>query len=120
LQVDPQTEGAQQMASHHSPQFLALVEDAKRRIREVSASEVKQKLDKGEDFHLVDVREAEERDIETTVPDFDAEVVLYCGGGYRSALSADNMQKMGYRRVTSLAGGWRGWLQAGFPTTKDS
>ena len=61
-----------------------------------------------------------ERDIETTVPDFDAEIVLCCGGGYRSALSADNLQKMGYKRVMSLAGGWRAWVEAGFPTSKES
>ena len=122
------------MAKHHSPQFLALVEDAKRRVRETSATELKQRLDDGGNFHLIDVREAEEwaaghlpqarhlckgileRDIETAIPDFEAEIVLYCGGGFRSALSADNMQKMGYRRVTSLAGGWRGWREAGYPT----
>jgi len=122
------------MAKHHSPQFLALVEDAKRRVRETSATELKQRLDDGGSFHLIDVREAEEwaaghlpqarhlckgileRDIETAIPDFEAEIVLYCGGGFRSALSADNMQKMGYRRVTSLAGGWRGWREAGYPT----
>lgn len=104
----------------------------------IGAAELKQKLDKGENFHLIDVREGEEwaaghlpraqhlckgileRDIETTVPDFDAEIVLYCGGGYRSALSADNLQKMGYKRVMSLAGGWRAWLEAGFPTSKES
>lgn len=125
------------MAKHHSPQFLALVEDAKRRIREIGAAELKQKLDKGDNLHLVDVREGEEwaaghlphaqhlckgvleRDIEATVPDFNAEIVLYCGGGYRSALAADNLKKMGYRRVTSLAGGWRGWLEVGLPTAND-
>ncbi len=123
------------MAKHHSPQFLAIVEDSKRRIREVSAADLKQKLDRGDSFHLIDVREAEEwhaghlprarhlckgileRDIEELVPDFETDVVLYCGGGYRSALAADNMQKMGYRRVASLAGGWRGWLEAGYPTS---
>ncbi len=126
------------MARHHSPQFLALVGDAKGRIREISARDLKGKLDRGENFHLIDVREAKEwaaghlpsarhlckgileRDIETTVTDFDAEIVLYCGGGFRSALSADNMQKMGYRRVMSLAGGWRGWREAGFPTSEES
>ena len=60
-----------------------------------------------------------ERDIETTVPDFEAEVILYCGGGYRSALAADNLQKMGYTRVFSLAGGWRGWSEAGYPSTRE-
>ncbi len=126
------------MAKHHSPRFLALVEDAKQRIREVSVSEVKRKLDHSEAFHLIDVREGEEwaaghlpkarhlckgileRDVETVIPNFDAEVVLYCGGGFRSALAADNMQNMGYRRVFSMAGGWRGWNEAGLPVVKDN
>lgn len=125
------------MTKHHSPRFLALVEDARQRIEEISAEELKRKLDAGAPFHLVDVREAEEwaaghlprtqhlskgileRDIETTIPDPNAEIILYCGGGYRSALAADNLRKMGYTRVRSLAGGWRGWLEAGLPTTTD-
>lgn len=125
------------MAKHHSPRFLALVEEVRQRIREVSTAEVKRKLDAGENFHLVDVREGEEwakghlpqarhlckgileRDVETAIPDFNAEVVLYCGGGFRSALAADNMQKMGYRRVFSMAGGWREWNEAGLPVVKD-
>lgn len=124
------------MAKHHSPGFLALVEDAKKRVKEISAAELKHKLDNGEEFHLVDVRETEEwaaghlpraqhfckgiieRDIETAIPDPNAEIVLYCGGGFRSALSADNLQKMGYKCVLSLAGGWRGWTEAGLPTEK--
>jgi len=125
------------MAKHHSPRFLVLVEEAKQRIREVSTAEVKRKLDAGENFYLVDVREGEEwanghlpkarhlckgileRDVETAIPDFSAEVVLYCGGGFRSALAADNMQEMGYRRVFSMAGGWREWKEAGLPVVKD-
>ncbi len=124
------------MAKHHSTQFLALVEDAKKRIREISVAELKQKLETDANFHLVDVREVNEfaaghiprakhlckgiieRDIEGAIPDSQAEIILYCGGGFRSALSADNLQKMGYQRVFSLAGGWRDWLSAGFPTEK--
>ena len=124
------------MAHQHSPQFLILVEEAKARIREMDASGLLQKLPQKGSFRLLDVREAEEyaagripgsehlckgiieRDIETAVPDPNAEIVLYCGGGFRSALAADSLQKMGYKRVWSLAGGWRGWLEAGFPTEK--
>ena len=126
------------MAMHHSPRFLKLVEESKQRIREISAAELQRQLDGKQRFHLLDVREAEEyaaghlpgaghlckgileRDIETTVPDFNAEIVLYCGGGFRSALAADNLQKMGYTRVSSLAGGWREWVEAGLPTERDS
>lgn len=125
------------MAKQHSPRFLALVVEAKTRIQEISVRELKEKLNRGERFHLVDVREAGEwsaghipgarhlckgileRDIETTVPDTQAEIVLYCGGGFRSALAADNLQKMGYQRVWSLAGGWRAWVEAGYPVAKD-
>ena len=124
------------MAHQHSAQFLQLVEDAKSRIREIDAPGLVRKLQQKTDFRLLDVREAEEfaaghipgaehlckgiieRDIETAVPDSNAEIVLYCGGGFRSALAADNLQKMGYKRVYSLAGGWREWVQAGFPTEK--
>ena len=124
------------MAKEHSPQFLSLVEDAKQRIREINAAELIRKLKNNDALCLIDVREAEEyaagqlpgaqhlckgvleRDIETAVPDFNAEIALYCGGGYRSALAADNLQKMGYTHARSLAGGWRGWLEAGFPTEK--
>lgn len=125
------------MAKMHSPRFLALVEDAKQSIQEISAPDLKRKLDGGDRFHLVDVREAEEyaaghlpgaqplckgileRDIEAAVPDPKAEIVLYCGGGYRSALAADNLQKMGYQRVLSLTGGWRGWVDTGLPVEMD-
>jgi len=127
------------MAAHsHSPQFLKLVEEAKTRIREITAPALLRKLQNKDRFCLVDVREAEEyaagripgaqhlckgileRDIETAVPDFNAEVVLYCGGGFRSALAADSLQKMCYKRVLSLAGGWREWREAGFPTETSS
>ena len=125
------------MAMHHSPHFLKLVEESKQRIREISAAELQRQLDGKQRFHLLDVREAEEyaaghlpgaghlckgiieRDIETVVPDHTAPIVLYCGGGYRSALAADALQKMGYRDVASMAGGWRGWTEADLPTTRD-
>lgn len=121
----------------HAPEFLKLVDDAKTRIREVTIADVKRKLDVGDSFHLVDVREDHEwakghlpkaihlckgiieRDIEKTVPDANAEIILYCGGGFRSALAADNLQKMGYRHVFSMDGGYRGWTEAGLPLEKD-
>lgn len=124
------------MAKHHSPRFLAIVEDAKKRIREISSEELKRRLEADGRFHLIDVREGQEyeaghlprarhlckgileRDIENAVPNPEEEIILYCGGGYRSALAADNLQRMGYKRVVSLAGGWRGWNEAGFPTAK--
>ena len=120
----------------HSPGFLRLVEDTKSRIRELSIADVKAMLDRGEVFHLVDVREDGEwgnghlpgaqhlgkgiieRDIETAIPDHGAPIVLYCGGGFRSALAADNLQKMGYTNVRSMDGGWRGWTEAGLPVDK--
>lgn len=121
----------------HSPGFLAIVNDAKSRVKETDVPTIKRRMDAGEKFHLVDVREdvewarghlpgaihlgkgVIERDIEATIPDKDAEVVLYCGGGFRSALSADNLQKMGYKNVVSMDGGWRGWTEAGHPVKKD-
>jgi rhodanese-related sulfurtransferase len=121
----------------HAPGFLRLVEDAKRRIREVTLSEVKAMLDRGERFHLIDVREEGEwsngylpgarhlckgiieRDIESAIPDHGAPIILYCGGGFRSALAADNLQKMGYTNVASMDGGWRGWTEANLPIEKD-
>lgn len=121
----------------HSAGFLKLVEDAKRRVKETNVHEVKRKLGAGEKFVLVDVREESEfalghlpgaihlgkgvieRDIERTIPDTLAPIVLYCGGGFRSALAADNLQKMGYSNVISMDGGWRGWNEAGYPTAKD-
>jgi len=107
------------------------------RIREVSCTEVARRLDAGERMELIDVREHEEwmrghlprarhlckgileRDIETVVPDRTAPIVLYCGGGYRSALAADALQKMGYRHVASMEGGWHGWTDAELPVTRD-
>jgi rhodanese-related sulfurtransferase len=117
----------------HSPGFLHLVEDAKRRVREIAVDEVKGLLDRGARFDLIDVREESEwakghlpsafhlgkgiieRDIETAIADSAAPIVLYCGGGFRSALAADNLQRMGYTNVMSMDGGWRGWTEAGYP-----
>lgn len=125
------------MAHQHSQRFLQIVDDARKRVKEVTVDDVKEKLDRGEKFLLVDVREESEfardhlpgsvhlgkgvieRDIEEKVPDVDAPMILYCGGGYRSALAADNLQKMGYRRVYSMDGGIRGWREKGLPLTKD-
>jgi rhodanese-related sulfurtransferase len=124
------------MASNHAEGFLKLVNDAKTRINEEDFHETKKRMDAGEKMILVDTREdAEwsrghipgaihlgrgviERDIEKTIPDKDAQIILYCGGGFRSALAADNLQKMGYRNVISMDGGWRGWTEAGFPVIK--
>ncbi|HET6267965.1 MAG TPA: rhodanese-like domain-containing protein [Acidobacteriota bacterium] len=117
----------------HSPGFLAIVHDAKKRIHETDVPTIKQRLDRHEKFYLVDVREDHEwnaghlpgaihlskgiieRDIETQIPDHAAEIVLYCGGGFRSALVADNLQKMGYTNVSSMDGGIRGWKEAAYP-----
>src|SRR5215470_20163849 len=122
---------------HHAPGFLRLVDAARARIRECSVDDVKRRVDAGERFHLVDVREQDEwarghlpgavhlskgiieRDIERTVPDPNAKLILYCGGGFRSALVAENLQKMGYTNVESMDGGWKGWVEAGLPTAKD-
>jgi rhodanese-related sulfurtransferase len=115
------------MAPNHAPRFLQIVQDAKTRVRETTVDEVKARLDRGEKFQLVDVREESEyakdhlpgaihlgkgvieRDIESRVPDLNAPLVLYCGGGFRSALAADNLQKMGYTDVISIDGGVREW-----------
>ena len=123
---------------NHSPGFLKLVDDARRRVRENGVADVKRKLDAGERFHLVDIREESEfghghlpgaihlskgiieRDIEKAIPDKSAPIVLYCGGGFRSALAADNLQKMGYSNVISMDGGWRGWTEAGYPVEDGS
>jgi len=125
------------MARQHSPRFLKIVEDAKKRIHEITIDEVKAKLDRKEKFLLVDVREESEyaadhlpgavhlgkgileRDVEDRVSDLNAPIVLYCGGGLRSALAADNLQKMGYTHVLSMDGGIRGWREKGFTLTKD-
>ena len=125
-------------AKHHSPGFLALVNEVKPRIREIDIEEYKRMREHGEAGQLVDVREDHEfhaahaagaihlskgiieRDIETTFPDKDTRLVLYCGGGYRSALATDNLQKMGYRNVISLDGGWRAIEASGLPLERDS
>jgi rhodanese-related sulfurtransferase len=120
----------------HTPGFLNIVNDAKARIKETTVDEVKQKLDRGEKFVLVDVREESEfakdhlpgaihlgkgvieRDVETRVPDMKTPMVLYCGGGFRSALAADNLQKMGYTNVISMDGGVREWREKNYPMTR--
>ena len=124
------------MAKQHNPAFLKLVQDVKTRIRECTVADVQRRLDAGERFLLVDVREESEwaaghaagavhmskgtieRDVETKVPDKATPMVLYCGGGFRSALATDNLQKMGYTNVISMDGGWRGWTGAGMPVEK--
>jgi rhodanese-related sulfurtransferase len=113
--------------------FAALVREAKSRVKEASVEEVKARMDQGEPFYLIDVREESEWkrgrlpganwlgrgilecEIERAIPDVRAEIVLYCGGGMRSALAADSLQKMGYTNVTSMSGGYGGWARAGFP-----
>ncbi len=124
------------MGKQHSPGFLKLVSDAKSRIRECTVADVAARMAAGEKFVLIDVREESEyaaghaagavhiskgvieRDIETKVPDPNTPLVLYCGGGYRSALAADALQKMGYTNVISMDGGWSAWVRAGLPTEK--
>jgi rhodanese-related sulfurtransferase len=124
------------MAPQHPPRFLKIVDDAKQRVRETTVDEIKSRLDRGDKFVLVDVREESEwqkdhlpgaihmskgvieRDVEQKVPDLNAEMVLYCGGGFRSALAADNLQKMGYKNVISMDGGVRGWRAKGYPMTQ--
>jgi rhodanese-related sulfurtransferase len=121
----------------HSEEFVKLVEDAKSRIREVSVEETRARLASGGQVRLIDVREDNEweaghargaehlgkgiieRDIEEKVPDKGAELILYCGGGYRSALAADALQRMGYKRVSSMAGGWKAWKEAGAPVEEE-
>jgi len=118
----------------HSPRFEKLCADARANITEISTDEVAQRIAKGDSLALIDVREESEfakgriktarhigrgileRDIEKAIPDLDAEIVLYCGGGFRSALSAESLKKMGYRNVKSMAGGWREWTAKGLPT----
>jgi rhodanese-related sulfurtransferase len=124
------------MAHQHPPRFLQIVNDAKQRVRETTVDEVKARLDRGDKFTLVDVREDNEyakdhlpgaihlgkgiieRDIEERVPDLNTPMVLYCGGGYRSAMAADNLQKMGYTDVVSMDGGIRGWRERQYPLTR--
>src|SRR5246500_5162455 len=121
------------MAHQHPPRFLKIVDDARTRIRETNVDDVQKKMDRGDKFLLVDVREESEfakdhlpgaihlgkgvieRDIEARVPDLNAEMILYCGGGFRSALAADNLQKMGYKNVISMDGGIRGGMEKKFP-----
>jgi rhodanese-related sulfurtransferase len=123
------------MAQQHSSRFLHLVNEAKKNVRECTVNDIKARLDKGEKFHLVDVREESEyakdhlpgaihlgkgiieRDVEQRIPDLNAPIVLYCGGGFRSALAADNLQKMGYSNVISMDGGIRDWREKAFPLT---
>jgi rhodanese-related sulfurtransferase len=115
----------------HSEGFLRIVEDARTRVREVDVEQALARMKEG--ARLIDVREDNEwerghargaehlgrgvieRDIEGAVPEHDAELILYCGGGYRSALATDNLQRMGYTNVYSLAGGWRAWQESGAP-----
>jgi rhodanese-related sulfurtransferase len=123
------------MAMQHSPRFLKLVQDAKARIRETTVDDVKARIDHGERLSIIDVREESEysrdhvpgavhlgkgileRDVEAKFPDTGAELILYCGGGFRSALAADNLQKMGYTNVVSMDGGIRDWRNRGYPLT---
>jgi rhodanese-related sulfurtransferase len=120
----------------HSPEFLKIVNDAKSRVKQTDVAAVLACVKKGEKLTLVDVREDNEwekgrvagaihlgkgvieRDVEEAIPDKTKEIILYCGGGFRSALAADNLQKMGYRNVVSMDGGWRGWNEAGGPVEK--
>lgn len=118
---------------HHNPRFLALVDGIRSRITETDVHQIKRWQDEGRTFHLIDVREESEwakghlpgarylgrgvieRDIETQFPALETELYLYCGGGFRSILAADNLQQMGYRKVISVDGGFRGWCDAGYP-----
>jgi rhodanese-related sulfurtransferase len=123
--------------AQHAPRFLQLVNDARQRIKETTVDDIKARIDKGEKFVLVDVREESEfardhlpeavhlgkgtieRDIEARVPDTQTPLVLYCGGGFRSALTADNLQKMGYTNVVSMDGGYRVWRERGYPLARE-
>ena len=124
------------MAAQHSPRFLKLVEAVKKDVRELTVDQVKTRLDRGDQFQLIDVREESEwakdhlpgaihlgkgileRDLEKTIPDLDTEIIMYCGGGFRSALTADAAQKMGYRNVYSLIGGYKGLVAANWPMAR--
>ncbi len=125
------------MPPAHSPRFLHIVDETRPRIRELQVDDVKSRMDRGHTFVLVDVREESEwarghlpgaihlgkgvieRDIEQRVPDTKSEIILYCGGGYRSALAADNLQRMGYTNVFSMDGGVRGWRDKNYPMVSD-
>jgi len=120
----------------HAPQFLKLVNEAKKKIKETNVADVKRRLDAGEKLIVVDTREDSEwanghmpgaihlgkgvieRDIEQAVPDTTTKLILYCCGGFRSALAAESLQRMGYANVESMDGGWKGWVSAGLPTAK--
>lgn len=120
----------------HSEGFLRLVEDARSRIREVSVHSARGKLSERQSLHFIDIREDHEwlhghaegavhlgkgiieRDIETLAPQLEDEIILYCGGGYRSALAADALQRMGYTNVYSMAGGYKDWVRAGYPVAR--
>ena len=121
----------------HSKRFLEIVRAVKARIKETDVQTVRARQKKGDTFYLVDVREDNEwdkghlpgaihlgkgvieRDIEGVIPDLNAEIILYCGGGYRSALAAENLERMGYTHVVSMDGGFRGWNEAGLPVEHD-
>ncbi len=120
----------------HGAGFIKLVDEARKQIKELTVRDVAQKFERGEKFHFVDVREDEEwkagrakgaihlgkgvieRDIETTIPNKDEEIILYCGGGFRSALAGVALKQMGYKNVISMDGGIRGWREAGLPEEK--
>src|SRR4051794_1108371 len=120
----------------HAARFLHIVDDAKKHVKARPVTDANPRLDRGDKFYLVDVREESEwaaghlpksihlgkgvieRDIEGAIPDPNAEIILYCGGGFRSALAAENLQRMGYTNVASMDGGWRAWTAAGYPTAK--
>ena len=121
----------------HNPRFLAFVNEVRQRVNEVDVQQVKRWMEQNRPFVLVDVREESEwakghlpsaqylgrgileRDIETRYPELDTPLVLYCGGGFRSMLAADNLQQMGYRDVISMDGGYRGWVESGYPIEED-
>lgn len=125
------------MGKQHAPGFLKIVADAKTRVKECTVPDVQARLAAGETLTIVDVREESEfaaghvpgaihigkgvmeRDVETKIPDPATEVILYCGGGFRSALAADNLQKMGYTNVLSMDGGWRDWTAKGLPVSRE-
>jgi rhodanese-related sulfurtransferase len=133
----PETASRKEFPMQHAPGFLKIVDDARSRVKETTVDEIKRRLDRGEKFMVVDVREESEfakdhlpgavhlgkgiieRDIEARVPDPKTELVLYCGGGFRSALAADNLQKMGYTNVISMDGGIREWREKSYPLVRD-